>query len=454
MRACAIAEKTGVPAVAICSTGFMLQGRVIGKSLGIPHVPIAEYPGTIPTDSIETVNQKAAEAVAPAVIEGLRGNGAARETVAAAPEPRPRDIVFSGGLDELQDFFGERLWTDGLPIIPPTVGRVERFLAHTPRGADDVLGTLPPELRQATVWSVAVNGVMAGCRPEYMPILVAIVEGIADKRFRVQDGGSTPGWEPMAIVSGPMVKRLGFNTTSGLMRVGPRANTSIGRFLRLYMRNVSGLRVPPGRTDKGSIGAGLYVALAEDDEALEKIGWEPMRVERGFAHEDDVVTVQSVYSTSQPIYSSGDHADTHLASLAYVYSGAVDPWFFTGIWFQAWHPLLLLNPTVAGVIAADGLSKDDVRRYLYENTSTSAKWMEIYPPHVGAADFRLSKMIESGLAGPEFSRSDDPDRTVPAMLGPEWTNIVVAGDPGRNQSRFYINNHEQGAPVSRKVDWG
>ena len=120
---------------------------------------------------------------------------------------------------------------------------------------------------QATVWSVAVNGVMAGCRPEYMPILVAVVEAIADPEWRIQDAGATPGWEPLIVLSGPMVKRLGFNTGSGLMRMGSRPAASMGRFLRMYLRNVAGLRVPPGTTDKGSIGSSFNVALAEDEDA-------------------------------------------------------------------------------------------------------------------------------------------------------------------------------------------
>src|SRR5213595_534129 len=87
---------------------------------------------------------------------------------------------------------------------------------------------------------------MAGCRPEYMPVLVAIVEAIAEPVFRVEDAGSTPGWEPLVIVSGPIAGALDLNHGQGVMRVGRQANTTLGRFLRLYLRNVAGLRIPPG----------------------------------------------------------------------------------------------------------------------------------------------------------------------------------------------------------------
>jgi len=448
-----VAERCGIPSVAIASTGFMYQARVISQALGIPHVPVAEYPGTIPTDSSETLREKAVSAVFPVVVDGLRGlvAGVGEGDEVAEREPDPREVVFTGGLDDVQDYFEDRLWTDGLPVIPPTLDRVERFMAQTPREPDEVFGTLLPANREATVWSVAVNGVMAGCRPEYMPILVAMAEALSDPEFRIQDGGSTPGWEPLVTVSGPMVKRLGFNTKAGLMRVGPRANTSIGRFLRLYMRNVAGLLSPPGRTDKGSIGSGLNVAMGEDDDALEKIGWPPTRVEHGFAQEDDVVTVRSVYAISQPIYTSGHTAETHLAALAHIHATTVGPWIFTGIWFQRWAPLLLLNPAVAEVIAAEGLTKDDVRQYIYDHAQIGARWLDIWPHHVGGDEFELTKMIERGEAPPDFSRSTDPDRLVPTMMSPDELTIIVAGDPGRNQSRFYINNHEQGPPVSRRV---
>src|SRR5919201_3987899 len=158
-------------------------------------------------------------------------------------------------------------------MIPPTLERIGRFLAHTRRGPDEVVGRLLPENRAATVWSIAVNGVMAGGRPEYMPVLVAIVEAIADPIFRVEDAGSTPGWEPLVIVSGPVARRLDLNHGQGVMRVGRQANTSVGRFLRLYLRNVAGLRIPPGAGDKGSIAGSFNVALAEDEDAAAALGW-------------------------------------------------------------------------------------------------------------------------------------------------------------------------------------
>jgi hypothetical protein len=455
MRAAAIAERAGVTAVAIASTGFLAQAHAIGRALGIDHVPVVEYPGTIPMDGEAAIRRKAAEILAPAILEGLLaadGGGGAGTTGAPEAEPGPREVVFSGDFDGVQEFFERRLWSDGLPIVPPVVERVEAFMAHSPRAADEVIGVLAPDYREATVWSVAVGGVMAGCRPEYMPVLVAIVEAIADPEWRIQDAGSTPGWEPLVVLSGPVVARLGLNTGSGLMRVGNRAATTIGRFLRLYMRNVAGLRVPPGTTDKGTIGATFNVALGEDEAAVRGLGWDPFRVDRGLSSADDVVTVQSVVAISPPIYTGGEDPERHLEMLAYFLGTTSGPWVFTALMYRKWSPLLLLSPSAAQVMAGRGQTKDDIRAYLFEHASIEARWLEIYPHYVGAGSSGdLRTFVAEGTAPERWAQSDDPHRRVPVLLGPEWTNIVVGGDPGRNQSRFYINNHEQGFPVSRVV---
>src|SRR5437773_1335666 len=328
----------------------------------MPALPIAEYPGVPMTDGPETVRAKV-ERLIDAIVDGLARP--VETALTRAVEPAARDVVFRGTLDQVQEFFYARLWTDGLPVIPPTIPRVERFLEFADRSPAEVIGTLSPENRAATVWSIAVNGVMAGCRPEYMPLLIAVVEAIAEPEFRVQDAGSTPGWEPLIIVSGAVAKALDFNRGQGVMRVGRQANTSLGRFLRLYLRNVAGLRIPPGAGDKGSIAATFNVALAEDEDAAAEIGWTTFGQDQGFAKDDGAVTVQSVVSSSPPI--------------------------------------------------------------------------------------SLKALAESGALPPEYAGSGDPDRPVRVFPRAAWIGIVVAGDPGRNQSKGYVNNHIQGGRVSKRL---
>jgi hypothetical protein len=407
------------------------------------------------TDDTATFRRTMAEQVAPAVVDALvDGAGGGPLAVPATPEPGPRDVVLTGTWDEVQDEFDDRMWSDGLPVVPPTRQRVERFLAAgTDRDPDEVIGVLAPERREATVWNVAVNGVMAGCRPEYLPVLLAIAECLADPAFRVQDAGSTPGWEPLVVLSGPAVQALGFNSGTGVMRVGRRPNTSVGRFTRLFLRNIAGLRIPPGDTDQGAIAGSFHVVLAEDDAAVRDVGWAPHRVDRGYGLADSVVTVRSCVTTSAPIYSGGESATDHLESLALVFGNAIGPWAYTGMEFGAWHPLLVLGPSIARRLAGAGVGKDDVRRYLAEHMLVPVDQLESCAWAVGSTSFRVDELVRTGRLDQRYAGTD-PHRLVPMCPDPAGIDIVVAGNPSRNQSRGYVQNHVQGVPVSRPVGIG
>ncbi len=451
MRAAAVVEKAGVPAVAIGASGFESMGRAVARWLEVSDVPIASYPGVILTDSDEEFRRKVRETVAPAVRDGLVERSSGPAVAAEEPEPPARSVFLRGSLDDVQEDLLRRGLSDGLPVMPPTAERVERFLPFTDRSPDEVLGVLPPDLRPLSVWSVAAHGVMAGCRPEYMSVLVALGECLADPRFRLEDAGSTPGWEPMAVLSGPIADDLDFNSGTGVMRVGRQANTSVGRFVRMLMRNVAGLRIPPGNTDQGAVASTFNVVLAEDDAAVRATGWPEHRVDEGFGPDDDMVGLRSVVTISAPIYSSGSRAEEHLCTIADLFGRAIGPWAWTGVAFGAWHPLLVLGPSIAATISADGWTKDDVRRYLHETVRGPAGWMEKCAEDVGRTGFRFADSVARGEAASEYAQSDDPDRLVPMFVRPEWIGIVVAGSAARNQSRAYVNNHAQGAPVARRV---
>jgi len=453
LRAAKVAESVGVPSATIVATGFLYQAEVTARAIGSADLGIVEYPGNIPLDSDAVLEEKVRTAVVEGVVRALQTE--VGPAGGARTEPEPHDVVFRGSLDEVQAHFDEREWSDGLPIVPPTRDRVEAFLAWTDRDRDEVIGVLPPELREATVLSVAVNGVMAGCKPEYMPILLAALECIACPGFRLEDAGSTPGWEPIVVVSGDLVHALDFNTEVGAMRVGRRANATIGRFLRMVIRNVAGFR--PGSTDKGTLGYTFNVAVGENERAVRELGWDPYRIDEGFAREDTVVTVRSSLGVSTPVYSGGNDPETLAWPLARYLEGTAGPWFFTALWYGHWHPLIVMSPAVAKGFADLGWGKREIRRYLFENVKVPARWLEEYPLHPAGRGRSLRDVVESTGAPPVYAESDDLDRLVPGLLRESWTDIVLAGDPQRNQSRIYLNNHEQGAPVSRRValpdDW-
>ncbi len=373
-------------------------------------------------------------------------------------------IAFSGTLDEVQDHFESLGWTDGLPIVPPTPERVAAFLAQTSRSPDQTCGKLPPSNNEATVLAVAVNGVMAGCRPEYMPILITIVEILATPLFRLEDAGSTPGWEPLVIVSGPVVERLGFNSGTGALKAGYRPNTTIGRFTRLCMRNIAGFRVTPDITDKGTFGLNFFVALAENHTAIDQLGWPSVSEDRGFDRDDDVVTVQSVLALTGPMYASSGSGEEILDHIGRVLGlGLAPPWLIHGLIRRHWHPLLLLSPLVAQRLADEGFDKPAIRDYLHQTVRIAARELErchggsIHGALFGALDPHEESLLAEFIPGFKELREHGgglpEDCYVPTFPWADQIGIVVTGDPLRNQSRGFINNHNQGVPVSRKVDW-
>ena len=444
-------EHAGYPSVSVISTAFLKQAAVVARGLGLPDMAIAEYPGVPMTDSTEELQRKVVEQLLPQIIDGL-SRPVANSSPVAEEEPAPRDIVFRGTLDAVQQHFYDNFWSDGLPVIPPTLARVEQFLTFTDRAPDEVIGPCPPANRQATVWNVAVNGVMAGCRPEYMPILLAVIEAVVDPVYKVEDAGSTPGWESLIVVNGPIARELELNHGQGVMRPGKQANTSIGRFLRLFLRNLAGFYHAPEGADKGSIGQSFLVAAAENETAVAEIGWQPYSVDRGFGAGDNIVTVQSVVAISAPTYTGSEKAAEHAEIIADVIGQRTcGYWAAIGMVYSNWHPLLMLGPSIAKVFAQDGWSKDDIRRYLYDNVKIKASTAERYAYHCGQTGFRVDEYVKKGLLPPAYGESGDPERLIPVFQHPEWIGIMVAGDWGRNQSKGYVSNHIQGPPVSKLV---
>ena len=453
LRASAEAEKIGIPSVTLVGSAFMKQAALVARGLGIPFA-VAEYQGPPMVDSDETIRRKVAEQLMPSIIEGLTGRrGTLTESQA---EPEPGSIVMSGTLDEVEQYFHERMWSDGLPIIPPTRERVDRFLSFTDRNPSDVIAVLPQEGREATVLSIAINGVMAGCRPEYMPVLIAIVEAAADPDFRIEDAGSTPAWEPLIILSGPIIRDLDMNFGSGLMKIGRQANSSMGRFLRMYLRNICGYRIPPGDGDKGTIGYTFNVALAENEEWARDIGWSTFGMDMGYGPDENVVTVQSVVCISPPTYSAGSHAEAHVRQFVDVMGRTFSYWAYSGLKRGCWHSIIVVGPSIAQVIAREW-SKDQMREYMWRNATISASMMERYAVQTGGLPLDFRKLVAEGYLSPDYISSDDPERQVRIFAKPEQIGIVVAGDPGRNQSRGYMANHEQGARTSHRIalptDW-
>jgi len=450
IRASLAVERAGFPSVSVIGELYEEHATVIANYLGFEDPPLAVYPGHIKTDTEVEFEEKFRTSVCDQIVASL--TNAAPTIVTRIEEPKPRGVVFTGTVDEILDHFDAEGWSDGLPIVPPTIERVERFLRSTPRDPEEVVGVMLPARREVTVWSVAANGVMAGCRPEYMPVLLAVAEGIADPAFKAEDAGSGTGWEPLVIVSGPIIDELGFNFGTGAMRLGRRANTSIGRFTKLLLRNFGGMQIPPGKTDKTGVGTSFYVVLAEDEASARAIGWPTFGEELGLSAHESAATVVSVIAASPPLfYGRLPHDDvfTYLEPLVQVFGQAIlGYWCFTGLKWASWHPTIVLSPRIAAMVAEMGWSKDDLRRYLYEQALVPAGDLERRGQNV---QLDIAEQVAAGLISPDYLRSRDPNRLVSAFVRPEWIQILVAGNPDGPIQQGYMNNHAQGIPITRRV---
>ncbi len=266
-----------MPSSTLVCEGFLPLATAASVGLGMPNLPVARVLGHPGVQSKEQLRKNTLEVTLQHVIDNLLKTP---QVVKGAAEPGPRDVIVKGGFDHVNDYFYRNELADGLPIVPPTREKVEQFLRCTDRDPDESLGNLLPDSRAATIWSIAVNGVMAGCRPEYMPVLVALIEAMADHAYGVEHSGNTPGGETLIILNGGIIKQLGFNYMQGVMRDGFQANTSVGRFWRLYLRNVAGFL--PHKNDKATFGNTWRVVVAENEDVVAKIGWTPHCADFGF----------------------------------------------------------------------------------------------------------------------------------------------------------------------------
>ena len=265
-----------------------------------------------------------------------------------------------GSYDQLLEDYFERGWTDGMPIVPPTPEKVERFLAAAGLAPDEVLGEVPTREVVVTAEHTAINAVMAGCKPEYMPVVVAAVRAhLAEKGNCHSTTGTLSGAAQAVIVNGPVRRELGIECGSACFGPGFRANATIGRALRLVVRNVC--RAIPGVLDRASFSTTMRYSFCfgENEEAS---NWEPLHVERGFSPLDSAVTVASCFyllpATDFTSRTPEGICDSMLKLLRRGVAG--DRWLGDGN-----NVVLVIGPEHQRYLTAAGWTKGDIRSYLW-----------------------------------------------------------------------------------------
>jgi hypothetical protein len=332
-------------------------------------------------------------------------------------------------LEAINNLYRERGWSDGLPIVPPTIERVDRMLQQTSRGRDEVVARLAPGFGAATVERIAINAILAGCDPAAMPVLMAATEAVADPCFNLQGIQTTTN--PVAVwlvLNGPLAVQLGVNATFNCIGQGTWANATMGRALRLILQNIGGAL--PGEMDRATHGQpAKFTFCCAENEAENP--WQPLHVERGFTPEQSTVTVVGTEGTMNMNTHAKEAPElarviaetmVHPPSNEYVHGG--EPW-------------LLLSPEHAAVFKRGGLSKAALKRDLWERSKMSAGRLsakELERAHASRSE-ELGELTATTL--------------LPISPQPEGIQIVVAGGPGTHS--VYIPCFGNSRAVSREI---
>jgi hypothetical protein len=318
--------------------------------------------------------------------------------------------------DAVQETFLAREWTDGLPVVPPTELKVREMIAAAGRPAADVVGIVPPRFAEATVENVAVNAVMAGCLPAYMPLLLTALEAACDPAFRLYSiQATTHPCGVLIVAGGPVVAQLGMNAGFGTFGPGNRANATLGRALRLVLMNVGGaLPVRGDQSTHGSPGKYAY-CIAENEPASP---WPPLRVALGFSAEDSTVTViaaESPHNVNDHVCTSGENILHTVASvmstIGHNNSGSMG----------AGDVCVVLGPEHAAQIAGDGFSREDVQAFLFQHARNSVGVMR-------------DRAMWGMRTFPDWLDLSKDDTMIPIVAEPAEILVLVAGGAGKHSA--------------------
>lgn len=417
----------GVPTVTVCSTAFSHAARKQAAGRGMEQLPVVEIPHPMHSAPHDAVTARA-EAVVAQLVAALTARESARASVATARLP---DVIeLDANPVAIEEFFFEQGWSEGLPVTPPTSAAVDAMLACTPRDRHDTLGPIPPRMRIASVAKIAVNAVMAGCKPEYFPVLLAAVEAVLDKNCRLYGiQTATNNTTPLMIINGPVVQQLNINAAGNVFGAGWRANATLGRALQLVLRNLGGDL--PGETDMATHGqSGKFTFCIAENES--ESPWPPFHVDAGFAASDSTVTVIGA-SPGHNLFTYGCETGPEILDH---FIGGMTALGHNNVIFPT-GPLLVIGPEHAGVLARDGIGKAAIRKAVFERARIAltrfaartvkglkhrrARWFEQFPDadHIGVAD------------------------------DPSHVNIVVAGGAGIHS--MFVPTSFSYHPVTKKI---
>jgi hypothetical protein len=409
-------EKRNKPAVMLCKDGFLVDAKSAASSQGIPGLRIIPEPIPSECNVMEQV-EAGVKSVLNEVLAALINPLSAEERSTTREVEKSARIIFSGNLQEVNRFFYKRGWADGLPVVPPTEKEISEMLTGTDLPPDFLVAKIPPHQGKATVEKIAINAVMAGALPTYMPVLIAAVRALIDSRYYIGQAVSGGSWAPSFLINGRISRDLHINSGLGVMSPGDIANATIGRAMGLITKNIAGIL--KGVEDMGNYGnAGRYSLVIAENE--EESPWEPFHVQQGFTKEDSAVSVS--HPSSIMVTPGGGAGDTSpdglLKNLSYYIpapEGAI---------------CFLINPTLSGILAKAGWNKRDIAEFIAEYARAPLYQIPLYwgsgvsiPRRAGI----FPKREMPGRKGMLLNVHDNPMESVPKISSPDMIRIFVCG---------------------------
>jgi hypothetical protein len=417
-------ERRGIPTVNVLSTAFAEAARKQAAGRGLLELPLVRVPHPMHTAAHHTVTERA-DAAVDALVERLTSNAESSAVATAAPDR------FDGANDnDDQEMLFARGWTDGLPVVYPTVNKVAAMVDACRRDAKEEIGPIPPCWRNATIEKLAINAVMAGCKPDYFPVVLAAIDALLDndcQLYGIQTATNTTA--PLLIVNGPIADELGINSRGNVFGQGVRANATIGRAVQLVLRNIGGDIA--GETDMATHGqAGKFSSCIAEAEADSP--WAPLHVDAGFAAGENTVTAIGA-SAPHNIFTYGCKTGQDILDH---FIGATTALGHNNIIFPT-GPLFIVSPEHAGTLARDGIGKKEIRNAVFERARIPLS--------------RFAKRSVEGLRHRRlrwFAEVGDSDH-IGVADRPEDINIVVAGGAGIHS--LFVPTAFSYRPVTRRI---
>jgi hypothetical protein len=457
-------EKLGKPGVFVVTDNFGHDAKSAAEDSGMPTLRMVKVPAQ------EFYKRRIdKEKIKPVALESINGliDALTRPLTTQEANPKPKKVEMSKAMrmtaesyelavEKFNQSFLDNHWGDGLPLIPPTQKRVKWMLTGTGRSPHEVIGTVAPKNGIATIEKIAINAVMAGAKPEYLPVIIAAMEGLTDKNFDLLHVATSSGsFTLLIMVNGPIAKEIEMNSGIGFLGHGWRANNTIGRAVRLSLVNLGHLW--PAENDMALIGrpsSHTFYTFAENEE---NSPWEPYHVNLGYKKENSCVTVSTVgsYEGGMTIYGGGAVAPWTAKSILdkmikdIKNDRRIFALFKRGVANPVAHPrkyIMMLHPECAIELQRLGYTRESLQKHFYE--STSVPYEDLSQEEIKGIQERIEASIAGGIILsdvipqnriPVFKEVLKPGGKIPVVISPEEIHIIVGGGiPGYTFSISYI----------------